>query len=176
MVVCLKHTIFELAQELVRRYDTRNPFEIAESLGVEIMYSDNLRQLKGMYLYILRNPFIVINSNLSEAEQRIVCAHELGHDRLHRALARQGAMQEISLFDMAARPEYEANIFAAELLLSDGDMIEAQNYCGDVFAIAMKLESDVNLITLKVAEMEKRGYPFSVDTTLYDRRFMVRDD
>ena len=49
--------------------------------------------------------------------KRIVCAHEIGHDRLHRALAKKHGLQEFVLYDMATKPEYEANIVATEILL-----------------------------------------------------------
>jgi len=168
----LHKTIFAMTQKLVRQYGTRDPYELAESLGIEIMRSDRLKKLKGMYLYILRNPYIVINTNSSEILQKIVCAHELGHDRLHRKLASQGALQEITLFDMTARPEFEANLFAAELLMSDEEIISLQQQGFDAFQIASALESDINLVTLKISQLKKRGYPFDIDTSLYDRRFI----
>ena len=72
---------------LVKRCNTRDPFKIAEAIGVKVMFVDNFEKLKGVYRVIKRNRWIFINSNLSERMQRIVCAHELGHDQLHRHLA-----------------------------------------------------------------------------------------
>jgi len=165
--------LFEMAQRLARRYNTRDPYEIAENMGIDIIRSNRLKKLKGMYLYILRNPYIVINTNTPEEMQRIICAHELGHDRLHRKLAAQGGMQEISLFDMTTRPEYEANVFAAELMLADEDITALQKEGYDAFQIASKLNSDINIVALKISQMKKRGYPFDVDLSLYDRKFIT---
>ena len=69
-----------------------------------------------MYKIIKRNRVIFINSNLPEYLQKIVCAHELGHDILHRHLAKNVALQEFMLYDMTSRPEYEANMVAADIL------------------------------------------------------------
>ena len=41
---------------------------------------------KKMYAYVLRNRYIVLNNNLGEVEERIVLAHELGHDQLEGLL------------------------------------------------------------------------------------------
>ncbi len=169
----MSETVHVIAERLVHRYGTRDPFDIADCLGVEIMRSDKLCKLNGMYLYILRNPFIVINSNLSDHIQRIICAHELGHDRLHRNLAALGAIQETLLLDMTTKPEFEANIFAAELLLSDNDILSLRDSGFDAFQMASELETDVNLVLLKTSQMKKRGYPFDIDTSLYDRKFIT---
>ena len=169
----MRGTIHEIAEQLVRRYGTRDPFELAECLNIEIMHSDKMKKLKGMYLYILRNPYIVINTNSSEQIQRIVCAHELGHDRMHRDLAARGAIQEVSLFDMATRPEYEANVFASELLLADEEIVELLEKGYDAFQMASELASDINIVSLKINQMKLRGYPFDIDTSLYDRKFIT---
>ena len=77
-----------------------------------------------MYRVIKRSRFIFINENLSGRMQRIVCAHELGHDQLHRNLAKGSAIQEFMLYDMTTKPEYEANIVAAEILLDTDEILE----------------------------------------------------
>ena len=50
---------------------------------------------------------------LDENMLRIVCAHELGHDQLHRNMAKTTPIHEFMLYDMKSKPEYEANIVAA---------------------------------------------------------------
>ena len=108
-----KH-LSKVGSDLVRRCGTRDPFRIAQELGIEVLFCDDFGRLKGMYRVIKRNRFIFINKDLSSRMQRIVCAHELGHDQLHRHLAKGNALQEFMLYDMATKPEYEANIVAAE--------------------------------------------------------------
>ena len=55
--------------------------------------------MKGMYRVVKRTRFIFLNRDLTPQMQRIVCAHELGHDQLHRDLATTGAIQEFMLYD-----------------------------------------------------------------------------
>ena len=66
----------EVGERLVRRCGTRDPFEIARQLGVEVLFCDGFNSMKGMYRVIKRNRFIFINRDLTPQMQRIVCAHE----------------------------------------------------------------------------------------------------
>ena len=50
-----------VGSRLVKRCGTRDPFEIAADIGVEVMFCDNFGPLKGMYRVIKRNRFIFIN-------------------------------------------------------------------------------------------------------------------
>ena len=114
----------KVGSDLVKRCGTRDPFRIAHELGIEVLFCDDFGPLKGMYRVIKRNRFIFINKDLSERMQRIVCAHELGHDQLHRHFANGSVLQEFMLYDMATKPEYEANIVAAEILLDTDELLE----------------------------------------------------
>ena len=151
-------SINNLAVQLQRRFDTRNPFRIAERLGIDVIYTDQLKRLKGMYRVIKRNRFIILNSKNSERMSRIVCAHELGHDQLHRRFAGEQALQEFELYDMSTRREYEANIFAAGLLLDTDELLEmiADGY--DTLQIASATETDINLVALRVNCLIQDGY------------------
>ncbi len=153
--------IHDLAQALVDRFDTRDPFAIAEGLGAHVRLVDNFVNLKGMYRVILGERYIFISSHLDLPTQRIVCAHELGHDQLHRTLATDSIMQEFMLYDMKSRPEYEANLFAAALLLDDRSIQECATDGCDVVQTAMRLQTDINLVLIKMAQMNERGYHFN---------------
>ena len=147
-------------QELIRKYGTRDPFVLSKALGIEVIWADEWTKLKGMYFYMKRRRFICLNSNLDERMRTIVCAHEIGHDQLHRALAKEKALQEFMLYDMTSRPEYEANIFASSLLLDEEEMLRLifeERY--DAQQIACAMGSDINLVALKAAELTKKGYP-----------------
>lgn len=148
-----------IGSDLVRRFGTRDPFSIARELGIEIMFCDDFDPLKGMYRVIMRNRFIFINKNLSPQMQRIVCAHELGHDQLHRSLAKGGALHEFMLYDMTTRPEYEANIIASEILLDSDEIWEYVYHYGYTSEeIARIMDTDINLVALKIAHMAETGY------------------
>ena len=72
--------------------------------------TNDFTELKGLYRVIKRVRYIVINANIPYRVQRIVCAHEIGHDQLHREFATQTALQEFVMYKMDTRPKYEANI------------------------------------------------------------------
>ena len=151
--------ISAVAQSLVRKYNTRDPFELADSLGIHVMFTNELARLKGMYWIVKRERFIAINSRLPRESQLIVCGHELGHDRFHRELAKAGAFREFMLYDMTTRPEYEANVFAASFLLDEDRMLELiYQYHYDAEQIAKAMNSDINLVALKAAELARCGY------------------
>lgn len=61
----------KIGSDLVRRCETRDPFSIAQQIGVEVMFCQDLASLKGMYRVIKRNRFIIINDDLNERMKRI---------------------------------------------------------------------------------------------------------
>ena len=149
----------KVGSDLVRRCGTRDPFRIAQELGIEVLFCDDFGPLKGMYRVIKRNRFIFINKDLSPRMQRIVCAHELGHDQLHRYLAKGNALQEFMLYDMATKPEYEANIVAAEILLDTDELLEYVYHYGYTSEqIARAMHTDINLVALKIAHLAETGH------------------
>lgn len=149
----------QVGQSLVKRFHTRDPFEIAKGLGIEVLFCEGFGSLKGMYRVIKRNRFIFINADLNEQMQRIVCAHEIGHDQLHRDLAKNNSIQEFMLYDMTTRPEYEANVVAAEILLDSQEVLDyIFNLDYTIEQIATAMSTDINLVALKVAELNCQGY------------------
>ena len=144
----------EVVERLVRRCGTRDPFEIARQLGVEVLFCQDFGSMKGMYRVVKRTRFIFLNRDLTPQMQRIVCAHELGHDQLHRDLAKNGALQEFMLYDMTTKPEYEANIVAAETLLDTDEVLDyVYNFGYTSEQIAKAMSTDINLVALKVAHL-----------------------
>lgn len=149
----------KIGNDIVKRCKTRDPFCIAHELGIELLFCDDFGPLKGMYRVIKRNRFIFINKDLSPRMQAIVCAHEIGHDRLHRDMAKTGAIQEFMLYDMATKPEYEANIVAAEILLDTDKILEyVFDYRYTSEQIARAMHTDINLVALKIAHLAETGY------------------
>lgn len=104
--------------ELVKRFNTRDPEQIALGLDIFVKRAD-IGSLKGMYTILLDKPFIVVSDTLDEIQSRQIIAHELGHDRLHRHFATESILQETMFYNMSSQPEFEANLFAAHLLLGE---------------------------------------------------------
>lgn len=98
--------------------------------------------------------------------RRIVILHEIGHDQLHRRQAT--VFQEFSLFDMSAGiMEYEANLFAAQIMLPDEEVLEYVYQGYSAGQIAAALGSNYNLVAIKTADLSRRGHSFrSVDYNL----------
>ncbi len=141
-------------EKLLHKYKTRDPYKIARQCGIEIIIRE-LGALKGFYKVIYRNPFIFLNKSMSRSMARIVCAHELGHHFLHREFAAFG-FEETSLFSPASRREYEANLFAAELLLSDSEIKELADEGYTDTQIASALGADLTLTQLKLAALQAK--------------------
>ena len=96
-----------VGMNLVKRCGSRDPFEIARQLGINVMLCENFGSLKGMYRVIKRNRFIFLNNSLDENMLRIVCAHQLGHDQLHRNMAKTTPIISSCSTDMKSKPEYQ---------------------------------------------------------------------
>lgn len=139
------------AADAVRQYGTRDPFTLAREMHTELLVRE-LGTLKGFYKDVYGTPFIFLSRHLSRGEATLVCAHELGHHLLHRQFAAFG-FEEVSVFSPASRREYEANLFAAELLLDTKEVFDAARAGCTAAQIAAELGADVRLVELKLAAM-----------------------
>lgn len=95
---------------------TKDPFEIAERLGIKVEFRCYNKTIKGYYHKVFEKCYIIINSVFSNRAQKIICAHELGHALLHTGLHSQIEAKSFEFSDIS-EAEYEANFFAAVLLL-----------------------------------------------------------
>ncbi len=144
------------AKKLVQECATRDPFLLAHLTGAYVRFKE-LGSLKGMYLCLSGFRFLVINPALSPFMQRIVCAHELGHDRFHREEAQNHALHEFAVATGSDRTEYEANVFAAALLIDDDALLSSE--AGSPEALAAELGVDTNLLALRLQSLRARGIP-----------------
>jgi len=100
--------------QLIRKFKTNDPFQIAEGLNIHVRYASFDDGTRGLYYRVLRRRFIVIHDGLDEHWQRFICAHELGHDRLHPGFSRFWLDEQS--FHNAGKYERQANKFAVHLL------------------------------------------------------------
>ncbi len=147
------------AKKLIKKYKTNNPFDLCAKMGVEIVYTD-IGTLKGMYTSIKRNRFIVINQKLDVHMKRMVCAHELAHDQLHRGISTAAWIKDFEIYENNSKQEYEANIFVSELLIDEPLLIDLIKQKKTVEEIAKILFVDPTLISLKVRLLIDKGYNF----------------
>lgn len=158
-------------QKLSRSSD---PFKIAEDFDIHVMPRGDFVHQKGAFCVVLGESFIFLNDKLSENETRLVCAHELGHALLHKKIAQKGVLCEYDLFNMATDIEYEANVFAAELLIDPQEMSELLDTGCDIYHAAQALGINVNLLIIKLAELNRRGGHYRLPYVPY-RNFMGGD-
>ncbi|KZL93940.1 ImmA/IrrE family metallo-endopeptidase [Clostridium magnum] len=153
--------ISKCANNLIKTYETNNPFKVAEYLGIDLRYK-KLQNLKGFYTYILRNRYIVINDNIDEISARVVCAHEIGHDRFHRGLGINMFQDKLCVSLKTSTPEIQANYFAAEFLISDNNFFELASEKCTYDQIASLLGVHTELAMIKAQILNSRGYKLNV--------------
>lgn len=114
--------IKNVVTNLVKKYQSNDPFELATMLNIKVIYWDLHEEINGFYKYDKRNKYIVINSNLNERGQKYVCSHELGHAVIHPR-SNTPFLRKNTLFSID-KLEVEANTFAVELLMDDDTIQE----------------------------------------------------
>lgn len=152
--------IVEKSNALVKRCGTRDPYKIAGILGINVLFVDyfSKKGLKGFYRVTLGERFIFINSFLPEKVRRIVCTHEIGHDLLHRDEISGKGIAEFELYNMKNRREFEANVAAAAISLPDDEILEYIKNGYDTEQIALAMNSDINLVSMKTNQLLHEGY------------------
>lgn len=165
--------IYRQAENLVQRCGTRNALQIADDIGVWVYYEASFGDLLGMYTVRWNHRLMFLNPKMDDYLLQMVAAHELGHDARHRDLAKAEGMKEFVLFRMKDNTEYEANAFASHILLDNDEVYSMARQGYDVVQIARALGSDINLMLIKMQEMNKLGYnfhvPFEPDSRFFRR-------
>ncbi len=157
----MSHYIKNIVNDIVKKYNTNNPFELANFLNIKIIYSEKLIVTKGFFKKINRNKFIFLNSNLDEVTCKIVVAHELAHSVLHEN-------ENINVYNDAlanikgSRFEYEANIFVSHLLIEDEKLFELLDENLDYKSIMYTLGISYEILIFKLKELNKVGYSFNI--------------
>lgn len=114
-----------LVNDLIKKYDTRNPYQLCDYLDIIIQIGD-LGDLSGCHLKICDKKFIYLNDRIEDEKMReAVVAHELAHCILH-----DGYYYFFSYGKQfySNRVEIEAHTFAAELLIPDEIVFEHPGY------------------------------------------------
>lgn len=151
------------ANRLIHKYGTRDPYRLCEALGIRVRMLDLQRKIRGYYFYQSRIETIVIDEDMPELFRRILVAHELGHAVLHREAAMLKGFAEPD-FPLACDKndicERDANLFAAELLLDDAEVLDCLSE-HTFFETAAELNVPAALLDYKFYIMQKKGYALS---------------
>lgn len=153
--------IYDETQKLIRKYKTRDPFKIMDEMHIIVGETSSFQKLKGFCFMSCKTIYVRISSFLSEEEKQIVAAHELGHIILHKTQLKMAPMKDDTLYNMQDNTEYQANLFAADLLLSDADIADmAHNEDLDYFSLCSTLNSTPELMSFKLYSLTKRGQAY----------------
>ena len=135
-------------EKLIKKHRTGDPFRIAAERNIMILYEDLGHTVRGYYLVSRRQKTIHINSRLSKEEQRVVCAHELGHDVLHPGV--NTPFLKNHTYQCTQKNEIEANTFAAHLLIPDDALIESKENGYTLSQLAALCEVPEELAALRI--------------------------
>ena len=151
------------AEDIKKDFPDSDPFEMAKAMGNLLLFQAMGKAksaCKGFFMMQDGQPSITINSDLPKMIQKIICAHELGHAVLHSQTPGMGKFHDFALFDTTSITEYEANVFAAELLLKDTDVLELLNEDMSFFGVASSLRIPPELLDFKFRVLKRKGYQF----------------
>lgn len=165
--------VFSIPNELVREFGTRDPFVLAKEKGIIIKVIHDFVKQRGASAIIMRNKFIFLGNRQSPEMKRMVCGHELGHLLVHEPnYGKEAWVLNHELFDMRDELEYEANVFTANLLIDEEEMFQYLDEGFNLVATASALGINVNLLVLKLVEMNKhQGCNFRI-SDIPDRKFL----
>lgn len=156
----MRDYIAHRVKELVEKHGVRDPFALCDCLDIEILWKSMCEEIKGYFFMYDGVKIIVINSELDDFMKKMVCAHELGHAILHEHIAdREHFTVDFAVYDLSAKPEFQANLFAGELLVQDEDVLEQLAIYDNYFDVANELSISPELLDFKIRMMQAKGHP-----------------
>lgn len=144
-----------------KNYAEKDPYALCRAMKIALKFKPmgtDSTACKGLYLLHSREQTIVINSDLSEELQRIILAHELGHAALHRKLSVVNPFRDFAMFETVRRYEYEANLFAADYLIDDNEVIDLLTEALTFFDVAKLLNVPAEFLDFKFRVLQWKGY------------------
>lgn len=114
-----------LAEMLIERCGSNDPFAIAEMLGVRVVF-EKLGKKAAFFTNMCNVPIIHMNEDISSEIRDFACAHELGHALLHRET--NASWLAFHTYSNDCKLEREANQFAVELLMPDEFVREFEEF------------------------------------------------
>lgn len=172
-----KTYIYDEVERLVKKCKSRNPFDILNTLNVVVMESSSYQKLKGYCFSANRTVYVVINESLHPALKKIVAAHELAHIILHKNMLQIAPMKDSVLYDMTSETEYEANLFAADLLIPDETVTDmSKDEDMDYFKMCQTLNTSPDLMSFKLFSLIKRGYAYPMPPLDMNSAFLAKEE
>ena len=168
--------IVKAVEQLKKKYHESDPFKLCKAMGIKLIFQSlgkDSDSVKGFFLEFKRIRTITVNDDLPLLIQKFIVAHELGHAELHR---KQGisAFHEVTLYDESSLCEKDANLFAAELLLEDDEVLQALNEDNTFFTAAAMLNVPPELLDFKFRVLKWKGYKI-VEPPIISRSNFLKD-
>lgn len=153
--------ISQEARRIKTKYEENDLVQLCRAMRISLIFSPmgtGAGACKGFYLLQSRRQAIVVNSDLAPELQRVILAHEIGHAVLHRKASGIKAFHDFALFDETSVFEYEANIFAADYLMTDEDVLDLLNEDISFFSVASRLNVPAEMLDFKFRVLKRKGY------------------
>ena len=122
--------VIRMAAYAINKYKSRNPFDIIEQRKIHFAITENLVDTLGFYAVVDNRRFIRLSAYANEIQLLMGAGHELGHDFCDRMEAAAcGPFRDTFFYSLdTSRQERRANIFSAELLIEDEQILEPVGY------------------------------------------------
>jgi Zn-dependent peptidase ImmA (M78 family) len=141
----------KLAKNLIKKYNTNNPFEICDYLNY-IVIQTPLTGVRGFYQFFEKNNIIYVDKDLDCHIKNFVCAHELGHSIMHKGT--NEIFMDTRTFLKTSIYERQADKFAVNFLYPDDSLfIDLKDYT--VGQISRYLYLDENVVMYRISEIKK---------------------
>lgn len=147
-----------LAQELKKKYETEDVFELCDALKIVVLpESFGLweNSIKGFFFMNRNIKTITYNCDLPDFLREVIVSHEVGHAMLHQG-GNIKSFHDVVVFDRVNPMEKEANVFAAEFLISDKKFLRSLRVTRDFFKAAQCLRVPPQLFELKYRQLMSR--------------------
>ncbi|MBR5089997.1 MAG: ImmA/IrrE family metallo-endopeptidase [Ruminiclostridium sp.] len=175
--------IIEKAESVKKNYTYHSPKVLCREMGIVLLPKPMGRSGdsgKGCCFKANGEVVIVFNSEISQPYQNAIIYHEVGHIECHLTDTVY-CFNDFSMFNESNKREIEANLFAAEMMMSDEDVLDALNDDGSFVTAAAKLFVPVEFIDFKFRLMNYKGYtispPMFADADcLRDMKMICNDD
>lgn len=154
--------------DIKKQYGNLDAYRLSDAMGLLLNpcnFGDGENAIKGFIIEHMGEKCISYNDDLPDAVKESIICHEIGHAVLHSPIGLQG-YTDVSLYNESSQKEKEANLFTAEYLLSDEDVIDALNDDATFFDAAKSLGIPPQLLDFKFRLLKWKGYKFN-DTPIY---------
>ena len=155
--ICVK------VKQIKRRFDNeRDPFALCRDLGIAlnpVNFGERATSPKAMIVQLRGVKCISYNINLPPEILRPVLFHEIGHGVLHKIGAE--GLTDFAVSDDRHRKELQANLFCAEYMLEDREVIETLQETGTLFRAAQALCVPPEIVEYKLRILREKGYGFA---------------